>query len=721
MASAGPSGRSVAISRVQSGDRHTLRVRDDIIWNFMTQFFEKLVFLVPIFPLIGALINGGYAFFSAVPGGRKHPHHRTFIHTVACSALILSFLVTLGTFFHFVGLPAEERQLTVTLFPWVNLGGFKADVAFLIDPLSLTLMLVITGVGSLIHIYSAGYMSHEPGYARYFSYLNLFCFAMLTLVMGANFPMMFVGWEGVGLCSYLLIGFWFTDKAKAVAGMKAFVVNRIGDFGFIVGFLLLYWSLQSVGSSGGHSTVTFTELRSVVSSLQGQTWMGVSVVTLVCIFFFVGATGKSAQIPLYIWLPDAMAGPTPVSALIHAATMVTAGVYMIARLSFLFSMSSVALNVVAVVGFSTALFAAIIGFAQNDIKKVLAYSTVSQLGYMFGAMGVAAYTAGIFHLVTHAFFKACLFLGSGSVIHAMSGEQDMRKMGDLKKHLPITHMTFLISTLAITGIFPFAGFFSKDEILWHAFNHCSVLWGMGVLAAAGTAIYMFRLVTMTFYGESRVSKEAMHHLHESPLSMTIPLMVLAFLAIVGGFMGIPESLGGEHSNLLERWLEPVLVAPAESIQMSSHSIEYLLMVFSLSVAVAGCFSGYVLYTRRKDIPEKIVQKFPRLYRFVENKYYVDELYDFVFVKNLLRLNNFLAQFDLKVVDGAVNGVAKVTEVSAYVSGWFDRTFVDGTVNLIASVTSWGGVAMRKLQSGKIQAYLYIAAGGVLIVMVYKFV
>ncbi len=677
------------------------------------QICKELVWLVPLLPLIGAIVNGAYSF----TGARVV---RPFVHSVACGSLFLSFLISAGTFAHFTFLPEEARQLTVTLFPWLKLGSLAVDVAFLIDPLALTMMLVVTGVGFLIHVYSIGYMAHEDGYARYFSYLNLFCFAMLTLVMGSNLFMMFIGWEGVGLCSYLLIGYWFTDKEKAVAGMKAFIVNRIGDFGFIIGLLLLFWTLQSIG----RPTVTFTELREVAPLLAGQSWLGVSVVTLVCLFFFVGATGKSAQIPLYTWLPDAMAGPTPVSALIHAATMVTAGVYMIGRLSFLYSMSPVALNVVATVGFMTAIFAAVIGFAQNDIKKVLAYSTVSQLGYMFGAMGVAAYTAGIFHLVTHAFFKACLFLGSGSVIHAMSGEQDIQKMGGLRNYLPITYQTFFIATLAIAGIFPLAGFFSKDEILWHAFNRLPVLWAIGLMAAAGTAIYMFRLVTLTFFGECRAEEKTKHHIHESPATMTIPLIVLAALSIVGGFLGIPESLGhfvGLHeSNLIEHWLRPAFVMPTEAHAMAPHVIEYALMIFSLAVALVGCLAGYTFYSRRKDIPERIIQKFPRVHRVVANKFFVDEIYDRLFVKGLLRLNTMTALFDLKVVDGLVNLSAVVTKVTSFFSGWFDRIFVDGSVNLVADITSWSGAALRRTQTGRIQTYLYLAVGGILLVMAYRF-
>ncbi len=672
----------------------------------------NMVWLVPILPLIGAFLNGGYSF-----SGKKLV--RPLVHTIACGAILGSFLVTLLTFIHFLGLPSEERSVTVTLFSWLNLTNVKADVAFLIDPLSLVMMMIITGVGSVIHIYSIGYMSHEKSYARYFAYLNLFCFAMLCLVMGSNLLILFVGWEGVGLCSYLLIGFWFHEKKNAVAGMKAFLVNRVGDFAFICGTMLLLWSLVSVGQG----TVTYTELKGAVHLLTNQTVMGFPVLTVVTLLFFIGATGKSAQIPLYVWLPDAMAGPTPVSALIHAATMVTAGVYMIARLNFMYSLAPDTMNVVATVGYATAIFAASIGFTQNDIKKVLAYSTVSQLGFMFGAVGVGAYTAGVFHLMTHAFFKACLFLGSGSVIHAMSGEQDMRKMGGLKDHLPITYKTFLLATVAIAGIFPFAGFFSKDEILWHTFNKEPVLWCVGVLAALGTAIYMLRLVAMTFFGACRADEKTKHHIHESPATMTIPLIILAFLSVCGGLLGIPEALGHlvgwEHSNLLESWLEPVFAGPHHEVE-AGHTMEYLLMIFSLGVALGGCYLGYTLYTRRQDIPERFVRRFPRLHRLVENKYYVDEIYQKFIVDNLLRLNQWLALFDQKVIDGIVNLTGSITKVGAFISGWFDRVFVDGLVNLSANLTLQGGRGLRLAQTGRIQDYLYVVVAISLLILFWRF-
>ena len=443
----------------------------------LVQYLRWIVAL----PLIGAVTNGLFGALIQERFGKRA------VHTIACVPVIIAFLIAVRAFFHLVGLDPHDRMLLDHVWTWIHVGSLKAEVAFLVDPLSAIMILVITGVGGLIHIYSIGYMHEEKSYWRFFALLNLFTFAMLVLVLGDNLLLMFVGWEGVGLCSYALIGFWFTKWENASAGSKAFIVNRIGDFGFVLGLFLLFWSLADLG----HATITFRELAHHAHSLEGYTFLGMSAVTLITLFFFIGATGKSAQIPLYVWLPDAMAGPTPVSALIHAATMVTAGVYMIGRMNFLYSMAPTTLHVVAWVGALTALFAATIGLVQNDIKKVLAYSTVSQLGYMFLAMGVGAYAAGIFHLMTHAFFKACLFLGSGSVIHAMSDEQDMRKMGGLKEWMPRTHLTFLISTVAIAGIPPLSGFFSKDEILWKAFSseHGSVwLWLIGFIAAGMTAL-----------------------------------------------------------------------------------------------------------------------------------------------------------------------------------------------------------------------------------------
>ncbi len=505
--------------------------------------FDK-VWLIPIFPIIGVLING-------LLGRRIEEINKDIVHWVACLAVGLSFLLTCVLFYQMLGLPPDQRLYEFTWFDWISGGVLHTYIAYQIDPLSMMMCMFVTGVGFLIHVYSIGYMYHEEGrYYRFFTYLNLFMFSMINLVLANNYLLLFLGWEGVGLCSYLLIGFWFSEEANAIAGKKAFITNRVGDFGFILGLLLLYTQL---GAHGVWS-LQFSEVFPHVHLLSP------SVATAVCLLLFVGCTAKSAQIPLYVWLPDAMAGPTPVSALIHAATMVTSGVYMIARSNILYSLSPFAMGVVATFGALTAIFAASIGLVQNDIKKVLAYSTVSQLGYMFLGLGVGAFAAGMFHVLTHAFFKALLFLGSGSVIHAMhhglhkvhshADAQDMRNMGGLKDKTPITYVTFLIATLAISGIPGFSGFFSKDEILWQTYAHGHFfLWLIGAIAAGMTAFYMFRLVFMTFFNECRAPEGAAEHLHESPKSMTVPLMILAFFAAVGGYLGVPQALGG--SNRIE--------------------------------------------------------------------------------------------------------------------------------------------------------------------------
>ncbi len=683
--------------------------------------FINLSYLVVLLPIIGAAVNGFISF-----SGIKAP--KWFVHFVACGVIFAAFIISCGIFYELHHLEPEARSLTLTWFKWFDLELLKANVAFLIDPLSVVMMLVVTGVGFLIHVYSIGYMAHDRSYARFFSYMNLFCFAMLTLVMSDNLLLMFVGWEGVGLCSYLLIGFWFDHAPNAAAGMKAFIVNRIGDFGFLIGLMILFWALYSVG----HPSVTFTDIKEHAHLLEGMMLGPVMVVTIVCIFLFIGATGKSAQIPLYVWLPDAMAGPTPVSALIHAATMVTAGVYMIGRMNFLYTMSPAALMVVATVGAVTALFAATIGFAQNDIKKVLAYSTVSQLGYMFLGMGTGMYAAGIFHLVTHAFFKACLFLGAGSVIMGMHHEQDMKKMGGLRKYMPITYWTFLAATLALTGVFPLAGFFSKDEILWQAFSKGGyhtlyyILWTLGVLGAFGTAFYMFRCVGLTFFGEKKDSDE--HHPvtpHESPATVTSVLIVLAVLSVVGGFIGIPHALGKfiHLPNMFERWLEPVFAyahTPV-AVEHASHNmwLEYVLMLFSLTVVFGGIFLAFWLYTKRMDLIERFVAKFQRLHKLVYNKYYVDELYDWLIIKRLLQLNDFLKAFDQKVIDGFVNAVGVLGIFWSAVSGWWDTFFVDGAVNVVAESTIMAGRKLRRIQTGRIQHYFYIALFGLIVALLWQ--
>jgi NADH-quinone oxidoreductase subunit L len=552
-------------------------------------------------------------------------------------------------------------------------------------------------------------MHGEEGFYRFFAYLNLFTFSMLLLVMGNNLLLMFVGWEGVGLCSYLLIGYYFHKKSAGDAGKKAFVMNRVGDFGFLLGLFTLYWYL---GQNHGIWTIQFTELAK-----HAELFPVGGVVTLITLFFFVGAMGKSAQIPLYTWLPDAMEGPTPVSALIHAATMVTAGVYMIGRMNFLYIKAPETMMVVAIIGAATALFAATIGTAQNDIKRVLAYSTVSQLGYMFLAMGVGAFTAGIFHLMTHAFFKACLFLGSGAVIHSMhhalhhahlhDDAQDMRNMGGLKSKMPLTFLTFLLATIAIAGIPGFSGFFSKDEILWQAFanpHHGGLnylLWGCGAVAAGLTAFYMFRLVFMTFYGECRINPKSKDHLHESPMVIVIPLLVLALLSVVGGYIGLPKLIGdllGGIPNYFEHYLEPVFKFSEEYVKSHvhaeahhSHALEWGMMAISVVIALVGISTAYVLYVKDKTLPARFTAAFPALHRAVYNKWYVDEIYDFVFVNPCKSIGNFLWKgFDVVIVDGAVNGVGAI-------------------------VRGFSGI-LRQIQSGYIHNYAFSMVLGVVVIV-----
>ncbi len=714
---------------------------------------------IPLLPLIGALILGANAFF-----GNRLP--KIVVSLVGCATVFLSLCLAINVFVDLQAMPESERVMEDSLYTWIKAGDdvlledgtlvkggtFKVDVGFLADPLSSVMMLVVCGVGFLIHVYSTGYMAHDPGYSRFFCYLNLFTFAMLLLVMGSNIFVLFVGWEGVGFCSYALISFWYKEMPNAWAGMKAFVVNRIGDFGFIIGFMLLFWSLGSQGVW----TMNFRELAANAHLLSGLEWGGISIATLVALFMFVGASGKSAQIPLYVWLPDAMAGPTPVSALIHAATMVTAGVYMIGRMNFLYTMSPFAMGVVATVGVCTALFAATIGLAQNDIKKVLAYSTVSQLGYMFLAMGVGAFSAGIFHLMTHAFFKGLLFLAAGSVIHAMSNEQDMRFMGGLRKKIPWTYWTFLTATIAICGIWPLSGFFSKDEILWKAWESGHRLhWLLGFIAAGLTAFYMFRLVSLTFWGENRSTEEQKHHLHESPWNMIAPLVILAVLSFGGGWLGVPEALGG--NNRFHHWLAPVMgghgdahgeaahaalpseeatahheaaaetdahAAPAphgEEVHSgghASHNTERLFALASVLLAACSAFLGYWVYIRRRDIAEKAAGWLGGIpHRLLLNKYYVDEIYQSVVVENLLRTTRFMAGFDELVVDGIVNGVAILTRATATINGFIDKLFVDGAVNLVGNIIIAGGNRMRRLQTGQIQQYLYVLGAGVTIIVI----
>ncbi|PLX84302.1 MAG: NADH-quinone oxidoreductase subunit L [Desulfuromonas sp.] len=622
--------------------------------------YDKL-WLIPFFPLLGFLINGLF--------GKKIKNEK-LIGTIGTLAIASSFVVSSKYFFQLLGDSVKTHEHVVA--SWMTVGNLQIDWGFLLDPLSALMIMVVTGVGSLIHLYSIGYMHGEEGFYRFFAYLNLFCFSMLMLVLGNNALVMFIGWEGVGLCSYLLIGYYFHKQSAGDAAKKAFVVNRIGDFGFLCGLFILYWTL---GSEHGVWTLNFTEIAQH-GHLLGT---GGTVVTLVTLLFFLGATGKSAQIPLFTWLPDAMEGPTPVSALIHAATMVTAGVYMIGRMNGLFAMAPDTMMTIAIVGAATAIFAASIGLAQNDIKRVLAYSTVSQLGYMFLAMGVGAFTAGIFHLMTHAFFKACLFLGSGSVIHGMhhgyhhahlhDDPQDMRNMGGLRKKMPITFLTFLVSTIAIAGIPGFSAFFSKDEILWWAFGSNRghwLLWLVGAVAAGMTAFYMFRLVFMTFFGEQRTDPRAKDHIPESPLTITIPLMVLGVLAVVGGYIGVPAILGG--ANHLHHFLEPVFGHALELNHIEahgSHATEYGLMGISVGIGIVGIFIAWVMYIKNPEIPGKLATNFATLHRAIFNKWYIDEIYDALFVNPCKRFGTFLWKgFDVCVVDGVVNGVGRIVQAAS---------------------------------------------------------
>jgi NADH-quinone oxidoreductase subunit L len=657
--------------------------------------YDKL-WLIPFFPLLGSIINGLL--------GKRFIKNEKIIGAIGTGAVFLSFLVSCKYFYQLLGDSVKVHETVVA--SWMTVGNLQVDWGFLLDPLSAVMLLVVCGVGALIHLYSIGYMHGEEGYYRFFSYLNLFVFSMLMLVMGSNALVMFIGWEGVGLCSYLLIGYYFEKQSAGDAAKKAFVMNRVGDFGFLLGLFTIFWTL---GSKHGVWTVNFVEISENAHLLSGDMILGAGVTTVATLCFFLGATGKSAQLPLYTWLPDAMEGPTPVSALIHAATMVTAGVYMIGRLNVLFAMSPTTMMVVAVVGALTAIFAATIGFAQNDIKRVLAYSTVSQLGFMFVAMGVGAFTAGIFHLMTHAFFKACLFLGSGSVIHAMhhalhhahlhDDPQDMRNMGGLRKKMPVTWATFGISCLAIAGLPFFSGFFSKDEILWWAFastRGSKLVWIIVVVAAFMTAFYMFRCLYMTFYGEQKTDPKAKDHVHESPWVITLPLVVLAFLAAVGGFLGVPHPIDIAHiGHKMDQFLAPVFHHSQQLYTIEAHgtaATEIMLMIFSVVVALIGIGVATMMYLKNPDMPAKFTAKFARLHRWVFNKWYVDEAYDALFVNTTKKLGIFCWRgFDVNVIDGIIHGLAKFfgavsTALRHTQTGLFQNyalTMVFGTVVMLA--------------------------------------
>ncbi len=628
--------------------------------------------LIPVLPLLGFLINASF--------GRRVS--KAAAGAVACGAMIASFAVALAAVLRLVALEPESRAIVSRVGTWIASGDFTADFTLRLDPLSAVMILVVTGIGALIHVYSTAYMHGETDaeYARYFSYLNLFAAFMLVLVLGANFLVMFVGWEGVGLCSYLLIGFWFQKKSAADAGKKAFIVNRIGDFGFVLGILLAFVRF---------GTIDVQQIARAVASMSPEAGFGtISTITLL---LFVGATGKSAQIPLYVWLPDAMEGPTPVSALIHAATMVTAGVYMIGRNAVLFAHAPATLTIVAIVGAATALMAGTIGLVQNDIKRVLAYSTVSQLGYMFLAMGVGAYAAGIFHLYTHAFFKALLFLGSGAVIHALGGEQDLRRMGGLKRDLPITFWTFLIGSIAIAGVPGFAGFFSKDEILFRTFaSGHAVLWTVGILTALLTAVYMFRLVFLAFYGDrtpAPVAGDAVHasHLHDAPPAMALALIVLAIGSVVAGY----ASLGGRF----ERFLEPSF-APEHLQEVADRGLETTLMIVSIVVALGGIAIAAYFFLKNRRAADRVAEQFAGPRRLLENKYYVDEIYDAALVPaiRIVSESALWKAIDVRVIDGAVNGVGET------VSGASD--------------------ILRRVQTGSVRAYAASLLLGVVLILGY---
>lgn len=620
-----------------------------------------LIWLIPLLPLVGFLVNG--------LGRNILP--KSLAGIIGSGVVLASFLLSCGVFaeVYHARQAGEAAAFTQSLFEWIGAGDLMIAFSFLVDPLSVIMLLIVTGIGFLIHLYSMGYMKHDEGFAKFFAFLNLFIFFMLLLVLGSNYIVMFIGWEGVGLCSYLLIGFWFKNTAYAAAAKKAFVMNRIGDLGFLIAVFLIFTTFGTLEFAG-----IFPQAANMA--------MGDTTLLLITLLLFVAATGKSAQIPLFTWLPDAMAGPTPVSALIHAATMVTAGIYMIARSNILFTLSPLTLQVIAAVGICTALLAAAIAITQNDIKKVLAYSTVSQLGYMFLGLGVGAFTGAFFHVITHAFFKALLFLGAGSVIHAMSNEQDMRAMGGLKKHLPLTYLTMLIGTIAIAGIPPLSGFFSKDEILAHAFAENRLLWVLGFIGALFTAFYMFRMLFLTFFGSFRGTPEQRSHLHESPATMTVPLLVLAILAAIGGALNIPEALGGGH--MLADFLAPVFadsVAKTGAFHLE-HSTEYILMGVSAVAAVVMAVVAYRQYVAKGSVPAADDATRGVLARLSYRKFYVDELYDALVVRPL----NALSLFFYRLVD---------------------KRGIDGVVNSLGRTVGESGKGIRLLQSGNVGFYIFM--------------
>lgn len=634
----------------------------------------ELIWLIPLIPLIGFVVNG--------LGRNIIP--KTLIGIIGNAAVLASFLMSCVLFGQVLDArnAGGDAVFTYTLFEWISISDFKLSFSFLLDPLSSLMLLIITGVGFLIHLYSYSYMWNDKGFGKFFSYLNLFIFFMLLLVLGSNYLIMFIGWEGVGLCSYLLIGFWYKNTNYASAAKKAFVMNRIGDLGFLIAVFAII--------------ATFGSLDYLTVFKEASTFpIGDTTILLITLLLFVAATGKSAQIPLFTWLPDAMAGPTPVSALIHAATMVTAGIYMIVRSNILFTLSPFTMNLIAIIGAATALIAAFIALTQNDIKKVLAYSTVSQLGYMFLAIGVGAFTGAFFHVITHAFFKALLFLGAGSVIHGMSDEQDMRKMGGLKKKMPITFVTMLIGTIAISGIPPLSGFFSKDEILASSFVSSPVFWAVGFLTALFTAFYMFRLLFLTFYGSFRGTDVQKKSVHESPWQMTFPLIVLAILAAIAGLINVPEALGGGH--WLASFLNPLYAysyAIVDPIHLD-HSMEFILMTVSGVAAIVMAIYAYIKYVKKNDLPAEDGAPKGLLYRLSYHKLYFDELYDSLIVSPLNALSRVFYTF-------------------------FDKMLIDGFVNGVGTFFNNAGKGIRQLQSGYVGFYIFMMVIGVVAILLYGF-
>jgi|Deesub1362A_J573_1020465.scaffolds.fasta_scaffold00169_48 NADH-quinone oxidoreductase subunit L len=631
-----------------------------------------MLILIPLLPFIAFLIN--------ILFGRRFIRDRA--HYVSIPAVVGSFILSVGAFMDVL----DGRVINVNLYEWVISGSFVVPVGFLIDQLTAIMLIVVTSISSLIFIYSVGYMHGDRGYYRFFAYLSLFVFSMLVLVMSNNFLLLYFGWEAVGLCSYLLIGFWYERPSASNAGKKAFIVNRFGDFGFGLGIILIFLTFGSL-----EYLKVFSEAGSILGQKTSIFGLEVETITLICLLLFCGAVGKSAQIPLHVWLPDAMEGPTPVSALIHAATMVTAGVFMVARCNPLFNLSHTAMTTVAVVGGVTAIFAASIGLVQNDIKRIIAYSTVSQLGYMFLALGVGAYTAGIFHLYTHAYFKALLFLGSGSVIHALHDEMNIQRMGGLKRYMPITYWTFVIASLSISGIPGLAGFFSKDEILYRTFlggGTGKILWVLGTIAALMTAFYSFRLIYLAFHGDFRGSEEQLRHVHESPPVMTIPLILLAIGAIAAGWVGIP-SIFMEHGDRIGEFLAPVLGRPEAE---GAHSTEVMVMTLSVIVSIIGILMAYIMYVKKTDLPERMGSALRPIYTMLYNKYWFDEFYHVTIVRPVLRASEkvFLGFFDGRIIEGVVNGVPDLI-------GSFSQRF-------------------RRIQTGLLSSYGLIMVLGAIIII-----